>query len=77
MQENVLKQGDQSNESALEQAKDEQISGECRWCLCEEGDAGQGEGLPVWACCANERDTLSRFHPRQVQVDHGQGVSCC
>jgi len=26
VQENVLKQGDQSNESAVEQAKDEQIS---------------------------------------------------
>jgi hypothetical protein len=28
VQENVMGQGDQSNESAFEQAKDEQISGE-------------------------------------------------
>lgn len=64
VQENVLGQGDQSNESALEQAKDEQISGMTILTV-------DRRKLHV----AN--DEKHRLYSRQVQGDHWKGLSYC
>lgn len=66
-------QGDQSNESAFEQAKDEQISG-----MSNVTEAlGIFDFFILFFRQGRRKLTMSRLYPRQVQGLDGQGLPHC